>query len=146
MWRYLKEFKTFTQDHPNQVLTLRYEVMIKNPNETVRKVLQFLNKPLSDETIEDIVDKISFNKLKAAYVTTQTPENTIENDQIVKDEKATTSKHTLANVTNVYEKGVSLQYRYPELKESAITGKIGDWKLHFTVAENEHFDRILHKE
>ena len=142
-WRYLKEFKKFTQDNPDQVLTLWFEDMLKNPAETVRKVSHFLNKNLSEELIKTIAENISFKELKAAYTTTKPPENTKRFEELANGKS---DRDTSAYVSDIYRKGVPLQHRYPELKEAAVTGQIGDWKYHFTVAENEQFDMILHEE
>ena len=143
MWRYLKEFEKFTRENPEQVLTLRFEDIEPNPTETVRKVAHFLNKNISEEVIKGIAENVSFKNIKAAYETIQRPENTSGLEQLVTDKA---DKNMPAYVPSVYRKGVVLQQRYPELNEPGISGEVGDWKSHFTVAESEQFDKLLKEE
>lgn len=122
LWRYYKEMEQFTKENPELVLTLHFEEMKKNPTEAVRKVANFLNKDLTDEVIQSIADKCSFQNLKTANETMkQRPLNLVE--RLTEEEKGRMIKH---KPPQMYRKG-----------------EVGDWKNHFTVAENEQFEKLL---
>ena len=57
-----------TKDSQN-ILPVFYEETKANPRETVRKLAEFLNKKVSDDDVEQIVEATSFTKMKARPTT-----------------------------------------------------------------------------
>ncbi|XP_061195282.1 sulfotransferase 1E1-like [Saccostrea echinata] len=118
---YEKEFENAeATDTRGAIFTVHYESMKKNPIDETKRLAKFLNVDLTDEIIAEIVDKCSFKKLK----------------------EATEAMKDLPNFANRKDPGtvkriMSRMYR---------KGEIGDWKNHFTVALNEHFDAFYKEE
>lgn len=117
IFEYYNEMEKFIQDHPGQILHLCFEDMKKNPVEAVEQVAKFLNKYLSKELMADIAEKCSFKNLKKA------------DDKLKEDIKFSTVK-------------VPFKIETPQMYRK---GEVGDWKNHFTVAENEQFDKLLNE-
>ncbi|XP_061179036.1 sulfotransferase 1E1-like [Saccostrea echinata] len=116
---YEKEFEQAeAKDTHSAIFTLYYESLKKHPVEETKRLAKFLNVDVSDEVITEIVDKCSFRKLKQAN---DTMKEFLEFPNTKVKSKETMSK--------LYRKG-----------------EIGDWKNHFTVALNEHFDAVFKEE
>lgn len=120
MFKYYKEMVQFIKDNPTQVLNLHFEEVKLNDEQAVKRVADFLNKDLPDDVIHDIAEKCSFKKLKHAEETYKLPWGIAS--QMTEEEREK-NKDKLATA---YRKG-----------------ETGDWKNHFTVAENEQFDKLL---
>lgn len=115
VFEYYKEMEKLSKDHPGQILNLYFEDMKTNPVTAVEQIAKFLKKDLSTELMTEIAEKCSFKNLKKA------------DDNLKEDVKfSTVTKHFKIETPQIYRKG-----------------EIGDWKNHFTVAENEQFDKLL---
>lgn len=123
LFRYWLEMEKFAEAHKDLVLELRFEEMKEDLTAAVAKVAKFLNKDLSQEIIEAIAEKCSFNNLKTAHVQKVVPID--PNSRFTAEDLEQLKKH--GNI--------------PFLRK----GQVGDWKTHFTVAESEQFDRLLEK-
>ncbi|XP_062606202.1 sulfotransferase 1E1-like [Saccostrea cucullata] len=122
---YEKEFEEAeAKDTRSAIFTMHYESLKKNPILETKKLAKFLNVDVNDELIAEIVDKCSFKKLKEATDTMKDIIKTPANPEKVKGE---------GNAKEIMSK----LYR---------KGEIGDWKNHFTVALNEHFDAVYNEE
>ncbi|NXF97760.1 ST1D1 Sulfotransferase, partial [Eubucco bourcierii] len=91
------------------ILYLFYEDMKKDPRQELEKILKFLGKVVSEETMEKILHHTSFQQMKknpAANYETMPPD---------------LMDHSLSPFLR---KGIS-----------------GDWKNHFTVAQNKRFNK-----
>ncbi|NXH11323.1 ST1D1 Sulfotransferase, partial [Bucco capensis] len=92
-----------------QLLYLFYEDMKKNPRQEVQKILRFLGKEMTEETVTKILHHTSFQQMK---------KNRAANYETVPSDMM---DHSIS----------------PFLRK----GTTGDWKNHFTVAQNERFDQ-----
>ncbi|XP_041432894.1 sulfotransferase 1C4 isoform X1 [Xenopus laevis] len=102
----------------HQILFIFYEDMIKDPMHEIRKVMKFLGKDLSDEVLENIKYRTSFQAMK---------------------------ENPMSNYTTL-PKAIFDQTISPFMRK----GTVGDWKTHFSVAQNIIFDeeykwvKVLH--
>ncbi|XP_053545900.1 sulfotransferase 2B1-like [Bombina bombina] len=87
-----------------------YEDMQKDLRGSIKKIAKFIGKELEEETLESIVQNVTFENMK---------ENCMANFSLLPD-------------------------LYMDQKKSPFMRKgiSGDWKNHFTVAQNEYFDQI----
>ncbi|XP_077980466.1 sulfotransferase 1C4-like [Glandiceps talaboti] len=98
--------------HEPNVLFVTFEDMKRNLQNSVRKVAEFLEVKLDDEAVERIAHHCSFDSMK-------------KNPMALKaDYCANTLKVNASEASPFIRKG-----------------KVGGWKEHFTVAENENFDK-----
>lgn len=125
VFRYFKAMERFSRENPGSVLNLHFEDMLQNSTDAVRLVAQFLNKDLSESVITDIADKCSFKNLKEAEEKIKTETDVVQKELTDAEEE----KKSNLGPLSVYRKGT-----------------VGDWKNHFTVAQNEQFDKILESE
>ncbi|XP_077998633.1 sulfotransferase 1A1-like [Glandiceps talaboti] len=95
-----------TLDCSDNVLHVKYEDMRQNPKLVIRRISEFLNRPLTDEKLEAVAESTTFETMKSAG----------------SDRKIPMTR---------------------EVKNFLRKGMIGDWKTHFTVAQNEYFDREI---
>ncbi|KAK1337969.1 hypothetical protein QTO34_001073 [Cnephaeus nilssonii] len=101
--------------HDFSILFMMYEEMKKDLRSSVLKISRFLEKELSEEDVEAIVKQSTFQNMKSD------PKANYE--EILKHEigKRTDDGHFLRK------------------------GTVGDWKHHFTVEQNERFDKIFQR-
>ncbi|KAM4617139.1 LOW QUALITY PROTEIN: sulfotransferase 1 family member D1-like [Discoglossus pictus] len=94
--------------HDHRILYLFYEDLKEDPKREIKKILDFLERKISDETVDKIVHHTSFQEMK-------------NNDMV--------NYKTIPNEM---------------IDQTSITfmrkGEAGDWKNHFTVAQNIRFD------
>ncbi|XP_023932494.1 sulfotransferase 1C2 [Lingula anatina] len=97
--------------------------MLKDPVNHVRKIANFLRKPIDQVLCEAIAEQCSFENMK-------------RNKQTHREAGPEGERNTK-----------------PELKKWRDTafgmyrkGKVGDWKNHFTVAQNERFDALYQEQ
>ncbi|XP_071943775.1 sulfotransferase 1C2-like [Antedon mediterranea] len=100
--------------HHSNVLFLKYEDMKIDPKGAIIQVADFMGYKLSDDAINKIVDKSSFKTMKSS-------------------EKVGPPADKSGLFDPKYYKDPSFFIR---------KGVTGDWKNHFTVAQNEEFDEI----
>ncbi|XP_071491197.1 sulfotransferase 1A1-like [Diadema antillarum] len=108
------------RNHPN-VLFLKYEDMKKDHRGTVEQVASFMEKSLSDDVIDRIVEASTFSAMKKSN--SSNPDSLITTSGLAKNE-------------NTMKSGSSFMRK----------GAIGDWKNYFTVNQNRRFDELYAKE
>ncbi|XP_077991688.1 sulfotransferase 1B1-like [Glandiceps talaboti] len=96
----------------DNVCFMTYENMKKDPREVVYQLASFLNKELSEETVDKILEFCSFKNMK----------------------KNTTVNMELETVMFDVK-------RAPFMRK----GIVGDWQNHFTVAENDEFEKLYER-
>lgn len=101
--------------HDFNILFMMFEEMKKDLRSSVLKMSSFLEKELNEEDLETIVKRATFQNMKS--------------DPLANCEKIL--KHEIGKRTND-----SFFLR---------KGTIGDWKNHFTVEQNERFDRVFQR-
>ncbi|XP_048781422.1 3-beta-hydroxysteroid sulfotransferase-like isoform X2 [Ostrea edulis] len=112
---WMKEWKTFKKENPEYpFLEIAYEDMKKNLKESVQEISDFLGLNSPPELIEDIAKKCEFRTM-SAHKNANVPE-------------------PLRQLTNTGNEQSHIIYG---------KGYVGSWKDHFTVAENEAFDKSL---
>ncbi|XP_013407197.1 sulfotransferase 1C2 [Lingula anatina] len=120
---YHKRFWEYAKEHTDTVLALKYEEMLKDPVSHVRKVAEFLGKPIDQKLCEAIAEKCSFEHMKKAKQTKGMAGP--EGEKHAKPDE----KHWRDKAHGMYRKG-----------------KVGDWKNHFTVAQSERFDALYEEQ
>ncbi|GAB1301196.1 Sulfotransferase 1C2 [Apodemus speciosus] len=108
-----------------QILFLFYEDIKKNPKQEIQKVMQFMGKNLDEEIVDKIVQETSFEKMKNNPMTNHSTVPKSVLDQSI-------SPFMRKGWFGLFLDGTNLDYH----------GTVGDWKNHFTVAQNERFDEI----
>nr|XP_054764748.1 sulfotransferase 1B1-like [Lytechinus pictus] len=98
------------------VLFLKYEDIKMNARETVVSVAKHLNLTPSDDVVDRVVHSSSLDEMKKMY------------QRIKTDNQGPFKNH----YGNAYGSNSFVR-----------KGKVGDWKNHFSVAENEEFDRVF---
>ncbi|KAJ3707991.1 hypothetical protein LUZ61_011696 [Rhynchospora tenuis] len=114
IWKHVLEYWNESLKRPNKILFLRYEDMLADPLESVKRVANFVGHPFTkEEEIEGVIDKIvdicSFNKLTGLDV----------NKKREGGDKLIDINHTF------FRKGLA-----------------GDWKNHLTMEMAERLDNI----
>ncbi|KAG5866098.1 hypothetical protein JTB14_015931 [Gonioctena quinquepunctata] len=104
--------------HETNMLILKYEGMKANPKETVRKIADFLEKPLTDEEVESVTEFLSFQKMRR---------NKACNAEVLLGAK---------KGEDYFEKsGVHFIRK----------GEVGDWKNHMSGGMSARFDRWINE-
>lgn len=98
--------------HEPNVLFLKYEDMKKDLRSCVTQIADFLERPLSDEAIDTIVAKSTFDAMK--------------------NNPKTNPDRLMESFKNAVDQNKSFLRK----------GEVGDWKNYFTVAQNESFDAL----
>ncbi|XP_036270935.1 amine sulfotransferase-like isoform X2 [Pipistrellus kuhlii] len=101
--------------HDFNILFMMYEEMKKDLRSSVLKISRFLEKELSEADVEAIVKQATFQNMKS--------DPKANYDEILKHEVGTRT-----------DEGHFLR-----------KGTVGDWKHHFTVEQNERFDKIFQR-
>eukprot|EP00057_Strongylocentrotus_purpuratus_P034101 XP_793921.2 PREDICTED: estrogen sulfotransferase-like [Strongylocentrotus purpuratus] len=101
------------KDQPN-VLCCKYEDFHKDLRGSIKRVADFLGRPLSAEKLDKMVELTEMKGMKKTY-------------QEIEEKMGDTGRL----VTRLFG-------QLPYLRK----GKVGGWKDEFTVAENEYFDKI----
>ncbi|KAJ1125245.1 hypothetical protein NDU88_003679 [Pleurodeles waltl] len=96
-----------------RILYLFYEDMKEDPKREIQRILQFLEKDISEEALEKIVHLTSFQEMKS---------------------------NPMANYSSV-PKDIMDHTISPFMRK----GIAGDWKNHFTLAQNEQFEEDYQK-
>ncbi|XP_045429292.1 amine sulfotransferase-like isoform X1 [Pipistrellus kuhlii] len=101
--------------HDFNILFMMYEEMKKDLRSSVLKISRFLEKELSEADVEATVKQATFQNMKS--------DPKANYDEILKHEVGTRT-----------DEGRFLR-----------KGTVGDWKHHFTVEQNERFDKIFQR-
>eukprot|EP00057_Strongylocentrotus_purpuratus_P033242 XP_790708.1 PREDICTED: sulfotransferase family cytosolic 1B member 1 [Strongylocentrotus purpuratus] len=101
------------KDDPN-LLLCQYEDFHKDLKGSIKRVADFLERSLSDEQLDKIVELTEMKGMQKTY-------------QQIEDKMGDTGK----SITRLFG-------QLPYLRK----GKVGSWKDNFTVAENEYFDKV----
>ncbi|XP_030843935.1 sulfotransferase 1C3 [Strongylocentrotus purpuratus] len=101
------------RDQPN-VLCCKYEDFHKDLRGSIKRVADFLDRPLSDENLNKIVELTEMKGMQKTY-------------QQLEEKMGATGR----SMTRLFG-------QLPFLRK----GKVGGWKDEFTVAENEYFDKV----
>ncbi|XP_030846020.1 sulfotransferase 1C2-like [Strongylocentrotus purpuratus] len=107
------------RNHPN-VLFLKYEDMKKDLQGAVRRIAEFMGKPLSDDVIENISEASTFKAMK---------KNPLSNPDTLLQNGNRESGLGQSSTSSFMRKGV-----------------VGDWKNYFTDEQNKRFDELYNKE
>ncbi|XP_070546643.1 sulfotransferase 2A1-like [Ptychodera flava] len=95
------------------VLHVTFEDMKKDSKSVLAKVADFLNRPKSDEELDDVVKKCSFASMSQGVEFYRLISSTADENSFV------------SSVRHVRK------------------GQVGDWKNHFLVSQNEYFDQHI---
>ncbi|XP_067947746.1 sulfotransferase 1E1-like [Watersipora subatra] len=118
------EYVWSLRDEPN-VLLVFYEDMKLNPAEVIQKVNEFMGTNRSPELVQQIAEATDIKKMRKAKEEAKPSEamQKLTEQMQIKDFDSKDMNKVMAHM---YRKG-----------------EIGDWKNHFTVAQNEAFDAVL---
>ncbi|CAH2004326.1 unnamed protein product [Acanthoscelides obtectus] len=76
-WSHVLEF--WEQRHKPNVMILRYEEMLKDLPGMIRKVASFLEKPLTDDQVDQLVKHLSFDSMKT--------NSAVNNEKLIKERR-----------------------------------------------------------
>ncbi|XP_062043661.1 amine sulfotransferase-like isoform X2 [Lepus europaeus] len=105
----------YEHKHDFNILFMMYEDMKKDLRSSVLKMCSFLQKELSEEDMDAVVNQATFENMKSL------PQ---------------------ANYTNIIKSQVGMRHQDGHFMRK---GTIGDWKHHLTVEQSERFDRIFQR-
>ncbi|KAK3102153.1 hypothetical protein FSP39_009195 [Pinctada imbricata] len=120
---YEKEMAIAKESNKN-IHTIHYEELKKNPIKEIEALSSFLKIEATDTLLTDIATKCSFENLKKAD-----EEIKVFPNEIFRKPKRGKGPDEFRKKPNSYRKGI-----------------VGDWKSHFTVAQNEQFDNFYEAE
>ncbi|XP_072042015.1 sulfotransferase 1A3-like [Amphiura filiformis] len=115
--------------HEPNVLFVKFEDMKKDLKAVVERVTEFMNYTLTDDVINGIVDHCSFESMKKNPMTN--PDSL--RDRIRKQLDQQAKKEEDDTLVEPKQEKISFMRK----------GKVGDWRNHFTVAQNEAFDAFV---
>ncbi|KAK3102699.1 hypothetical protein FSP39_013229 [Pinctada imbricata] len=120
---YEKELSLAKEENKN-IYTLHFENLKKDPETEIKGLAKFLGVDASEELVRDIADKCMFQNLKKAD---------------------SEMKRTNPDMMKAF---AEVQKIAPGRDKPVMfrKGIVGDWKNHFTVAQNEQFDALCDKE
>ncbi|XP_072041100.1 sulfotransferase 1C1-like [Amphiura filiformis] len=119
--------------HEPNVLFLKFEDMKKDLKGTVERIADFLGYTFSDDVIDRIVNHCTFGNMKA---------NPMANpDTLVAKVIEAKLRHMKNGAEEVADSNDNVA---PKDRPSFMRkGEVGDWKNHFTVAQNEAMDELI---
>ncbi|XP_048732753.2 sulfotransferase 1C4-like isoform X2 [Ostrea edulis] len=115
-YEYTTDWEKERNKKKTNYLCLYYEEMNKNPFATVKSIAKHLGIPCSETFAEEIVHKCKLENMRSA------------NKDKYDDRNQTGANPDMHDPDKMYRKG-----------------EVGDWKNHFTVAQNEEFDKVYQK-
>ncbi|XP_072041098.1 sulfotransferase 1C3-like [Amphiura filiformis] len=118
--------------HESNVLFVKFEEMKKDLKSVVEDVAKFLIYTLFDDVINGIVDHCSFASMQKNPMTN--PDTILKTVRMPQDQR----KKDLDS-----KDGVTVEEPKQEKSPFMRKGKVGDWRNHFTVAQNEAFDVFM---
>ncbi|XP_072041099.1 sulfotransferase 1C4-like [Amphiura filiformis] len=119
--------------HEPNVLFLKFEDMKKDLKGTVERIADFLGYTFSDDVIDRIVSHCTFGNMKANPMTNP--------DTLVAKVIEAKLRHMKNGAEEVADSNDNVA---PKDRPSFMRiGKVGDWKSHFTVAQNETMDELI---
>ncbi|XP_021340532.1 sulfotransferase 1A2-like [Mizuhopecten yessoensis] len=112
-FEYMQSWDEVRREHNgNNIMYLIYEDMIQNLSPHVQKLASFLGVTFGPDFPDKVAEKCTFRNMAEEATRTFTPSDQWEN-------------YTNNKTLPIYRKGA-----------------VGDWKNYFTVAQNEHFDKV----
>ncbi|XP_072042827.1 sulfotransferase 1C1-like [Amphiura filiformis] len=108
--------------HEPNVLFLKFENMKKDLKGTVERIGHFLEYTFSDDVLDRIVSHCTFENMKANPMT-----------------NPDTLRFMKTNVESIDNNNIIPKDSHPFMRK----GKVGDWKSHFTVSQNEAMDALI---
>ncbi|XP_072041097.1 sulfotransferase 1A3-like [Amphiura filiformis] len=120
--------------HEPNVLFVKFEDMKMDLKAVVERVSKFMGYTISDDVINGIVDHCSFASMKKNPMTN--PDGLFDQAHKKLDQQ---------KKGNASKEGVTLVEPKQEKISFMRKGKVGDWRNHFTVAQNEAFDAFVHE-
>ncbi|XP_067947489.1 sulfotransferase 1C2-like [Watersipora subatra] len=118
------EYMWSLRDEPN-ILIVFYEDLKLKPAEVIQKVNEFMGTNRSPELVQQIAEATDIKKMRKAKEEAKSSEEMMKMSEQLQI-KDLDPKDMKGLITQLYRKG-----------------EIGDWKIHFTVAQNEEFDAVL---
>ncbi|KAH9503941.1 Sulfotransferase cytosolic 1B member 1 [Bulinus truncatus] len=116
---YLQQVSSFEKENPEYpIFHIFYEGMKKEPMGVMKDLARFLDVPTTDEFCQKVIDACSFSNLKTIT----------ESGRKIFPADFTATRNPAHKPPVIYRKGI-----------------VGDWKNHFTVAENERFDDVINR-
>lgn len=115
------------RNEPN-VLFIKFEEMKENLKAVVQKIAIFLGYDFDDDVLDRIVNHCSFVNMRTNPMT-----------------NPDTFYKMIRDATDRRNGNVPLEYNAAETKSSSFMrkGQVGNWKSHFTVAQNESMDSLI---
>ncbi|KAK3083656.1 hypothetical protein FSP39_000845 [Pinctada imbricata] len=120
---YMKEMEQAKKNNKN-IYTVHFERIKQDPAKEIKALAAFLELNVSDELLKDITDKCLFENLKKVY-----------------EEEKEYPQEIQKMIQRLSE--MSPDFKHPNIFRK---GMVGDWKSHFTVAQNEQFDALYQTE
>ncbi|KAK3102166.1 hypothetical protein FSP39_009284 [Pinctada imbricata] len=114
---YEKEMSLAKKTNKN-IYTVHYELLKKDPEKEIDGLSKFLGVCSNEQLVKDIANKCQFKNVKSNI-----------HNRDVHPEVSKMIEGIQRKLPNIYRKGI-----------------IGDWKNHFTVAQNELFEEMYEKE
>ncbi|XP_056020477.1 sulfotransferase 1B1-like [Ostrea edulis] len=115
-YEYTTEWEKEINMKKTNYLCIYYEEMLKNPLATLKSIAKHLGIPCSETLAEEIVHKCKLENMRSA------------NKDKYDDRNESGPNPEMHDPDTLYRKG-----------------EVGDWKNHFTVAQNEEFDKVYQK-
>nr|XP_051711351.1 amine sulfotransferase isoform X1 [Oryctolagus cuniculus]XP_051711352.1 amine sulfotransferase isoform X1 [Oryctolagus cuniculus] len=145
----------YEHKHDFNILFMMYEDMKKDLRSSVLKICSFLQKELSEEDVDAVVNQATFEKMKSlpqanytnimkSRIEMRHQDGHFMRKGRMDSERERERKVFLCRLFMLqWPPRLALCSRRTALIQWQEPGKIGDWKHHLTVEQNERFDKIF---